>query len=507
MLESPTLERQGLFLLAVSVAASVRLQALLLLPALLLAAGLYAWFGRSTAVVRRLGPTLGAVGLATVALVVLSVAGEDVLGAYGEVATGASSSAGLVSQLGWHAGTLVLTTLVLPVLATATLVVLAALAGEDDPRVRALLAAASAYTVLVVGQVSLFAVDNLDHVSERYLLTALPPLALGLAVWIRRGAPRPAFVVAPLALFAVLLVATIPPSRVGTALAAHDTLTVLPLAQLVAPAGEELRVLLVVGALAAAAAFLLLPRRLLAGAVVVLGAAFLAISLASAADIDDLSEVERRHDFGTAEPTWVDDAGAGDAVLFDTGELPSTAISRLTFWNRSIRELVRLDDVPKRALPEVAVRIRRDGALTVADGSEVSAPWAVVPAGVALAGERVTLSPPTDVAPGSGLWRVVEPLRLVSRATGFTPVGDFQRATVVVYRCGPGVLELTLLGKDGAPVVARVNGFPNETFEVPPLTNRAVAIRPVGITPGEPCVFELESAGLVGSTRVAWVPR
>jgi len=507
MLESPTLERQGLFLLAVSLAAAVRLQALLLLPTLLLAAGLYAWFGRSTVVLRRLAPTLGGVGLATVIMALLSVAGRgDVLGAYGELATGASSSTGLVSQLGWHAAALVVTTLGLPLLATATLVVVAGLDGEDDPRVRAFLAATTAYVALLVGQVSLFAVDYLDHVSERYLLTAVPPLVLGLAVWIERGAPRPAFVAAPSAVAAVLLVAAVPPSRVGTAASAHDALTVLPLAQLLAPAGNELRVLLVASALVAAAMFVLLPRRLLRTAVAVLCVAFLAISLAAAADIDELSGLERKHDFGAAEWTWVDDAGAGSALLFDTGELPSTAIARLTFWNRSIRELVRLEDVPKQALPQVPVGIRRDGALTDQAGAEVSAPWAVVPAGIALAGERVMLSPPTEIAPGSGLWRVAEPLRLVSRTTGFSPIGDFQQGTVVVYRCGPGSLEVTLLGKDGAPIVVRVNGFPYETFDVPRLGSRSVAIRPAGIIAGAPCVFELTSEGLVGTTRVEWVP-
>jgi hypothetical protein len=508
MLESPTLERQGWFLLAVSLAAAVRLQALLLLPAFLLAAGLYAWFGRSTAVLRRLAPTLGAIGVATLVMAVLSVAGRgDVLGAYGELATGASSSSGLVSQLGWHAAALVVTTLGLPLLATAALVVLAALHGETDARVSAFLAATTAYVALLVGQVSLFAVDYLDHLSERYLLTAVPPLILGLAVWIERGAPRPAAVAVPLAVAAVLLVATIPPSRVGTAGAAHDVLTVLPLAQLVESAGNELRALLVACALVAAGVFLLLPRRLLRAAVAALGAAFLAISLAAAADIDELSKLERKHDFGTADWTWVDDAGAGRTLLFDTGALPSTAIARLTFWNRSIRRLVRLEDVPSQALPQVPVAIRRDGALTDEAGAEVSAPWAVVPAGIALAGERVTLSPPTEIAPGSGLWQVDEPLRLVSRATGFSPIGDFRAGTVVVYRCGPGALEVTLLGKDGAPVVVRVNGFPYETFEVPRLGSKSVAIRPVGIIAGAPCVFELTSEGLVGTTRVEWVPR
>ena len=89
-----------------------------------------------------------------------------------------------------------------------------------------------------------------------------------------------------------------------------------------------------------------------------------------------------------------------------------------------------------------------------------SAPHVLLPATHALAGERVATSPPTDIAPGYGLWRVDGRLRLVSRTEGFTPVGDFGRAKVVVYPCGPGALELTLLGKDGLPVRLSANGFP-----------------------------------------------
>jgi hypothetical protein len=356
-----------------------------------------------------------------------------------------------------------------------------------------------------VGQVSLFAVDYLDHVSERYLTTAVPLRALGLVVWVARGAARPTFVAVPLAIVAVVLVATVPPSRIGTAASAHDTLTALAFAEGLGLAGNELRAALVAVALAVAATFVLIPRLVLPAAVGALAVALVGLSVSAAREIDRRSGIEHAHDFGTAEPTWLDDAGATSALLFDTGEHPSTSIARLTFWNRAIRKLARLDGVPEQALPQVPVAIRRDGALTDSSGNELSAPYAVVPATIALAGERVAMSPPTEIAPGSGLWRVAEPLRLVSRVGGFSPIGDFREATVVVYRCGPGALEVDLLGKDGAPVVARVNGFPYETFQVQPLGSRTVTIRPVAVVEGAPCVFELDSIGLVGSTRVEWV--
>jgi hypothetical protein len=504
VLESPSLEWQGLFLLAVSLAAAVRLQALLLLPVLLVAAGLDAWFARSTATLRRLAPTLAVVGVGTLALVVLSLTGSDLLGAYGELAEASPSSSSLLPQVAWHAAAVVILTLALPLLATATLVVLGAWRGEKDRRVRAFLAVATAYTALLVGQVSFFGVDYLDHVSERYLITTLPLLALGLVVWLARGAPRPAVVTIPLAGAAVLLVATVPPERIGTVNAAHDALTVLPLARALEPVGEELRVLLVAAAIGVAAAFLVLPRRWLPAAVAVLALVFVGTSLAGAHEMDELSSREHANDIGGAERTWVDDAGAGETLLFDTGELPSTASPRLTFWNRSIEQLVRLTGVSEQALPQTGVDIRRDGALTDAARQEVTAPYAVVPATIALRGERIAAVPQTEIAPGLALWRVDEPLRMVSRVGGMTPVGDFRQASVVVYECGPGALELTLLGKDGGPVIVRVNGLPHETFDVPAGSVRMVAIRPVLAVPGDPCLFELQSIGLVGSTRVEW---
>ena len=507
MLERPTLERQGIFLLATSLAAAVRLQALVLLPTMLLAVGLYAWFARSHAIVRRLAPTLAFVGVGTLALAAASlVGGADLLGAYGVLTETAPSSTGLLSQLTWHVGAVAVMTFVLPLLATVVLVIAAAARGERDPVQRAFLATTGAYVPILTAQVAVFAVDHLDHVGERYLITALPPLMLGFVIWIRQDATLPRWISAAVAGAAVLLVAAVPPERVASASSVHDVLTVLPLSGTFGLDGNELRAVLVGAALAAGVAFMLLPRRARVGAAAVLAAALLVLSVPAGREIELLSGVERAHDLGSIAPTWIDDAGAAEALLFDTGEQPSTSIPRLTFWNRSITELVRLEGVPEQALPQKPVRIRSDGALVDAAGSEVDARYAVVPSTVALGGERVTSAPQTEIAPGSTLWMVDEPLRLVSRSGGFTPVGDFRKATVVVYRCGSGRLELDLLRKEGTKVVVRVNGFPFDTFDLASDATPTIQIRPVGVVPGAPCLVELESDGLTGSTRVEWVP-
>lgn len=508
MLEQPTLERQGLFLLLVSVAAAVRLQALVLLPALLVSVALYAWFGRSGAIVRRLAPILVLVGVAAGALFAAYVSGRsDLLGAYGEITQTTGASTGSVTQFTWHAGALVAMTLGLPFLATTTLTVLAMVRGEANPAVRAFLAVTTAYVVLLVAQVSLFAVEYLDHVSERYVITALPLLVLGLCLWIARTGPRPAIVAVPLSVAATALLLVLPESRVGTASSAHDALTLLPLGDLAGEGDVVFRGALLAFGLVFAAVFLLTPRRFLAATAVAVALGFVAASVRAAHEIDRLSHGERISDFGTSDRRWVDETEVAPVLLLDTGEQPSTSIARLAFWNRSIRHLLRLEGVPPQALPQRPVSIRSDGVFVDDSGDEIRAPHILLPATHALDGELVASSPPTNIAPGYGLWRVDDRVRLVSRTEGFTPVGDFARAKVVVYPCGPGSLELTLLGKDGFPVRISVNGFPWRSVEVPAggvWSGVVPSLRPSGLL--IPCLFELESEGLVGSTRVEWVP-
>lgn len=509
LLEEPTVARQGVFLLLVSLAAAVRLQALLLLPALVVAVALHAWFSRSSATARRLTPILTLVGLATLALLALNAAGRsDLLGAYGELAETTPASTGVLSQLSWHGAAMVFMTLGLPFFAMATLAILASIRVQPDPAVRAFLAVTTAYVLLLVTQVSVFATGYLDHVSERYLVTAVPLFLLGMCVWIARGAPRPRRVVLPLAAVSILALGALPASRVAAASSAHDALTFLPFVRILDPGDLAFRIGLVAFGISVASLFLFLPRRLLVAAAAAIAIGFVGISFLAAREIDRFSGVERARDFGTADRRWVDRAGVEPVLLLDTGELSSTAVARTIFWNRSIRRLVRLEGVPNQALPQTPVVIRRDGALVDESGTEVSYPHAVLPSTIALLGERLAVSPPTEIAPGSGLWRLDEPLRVASRAEGFSPVGDFSRGKVVVYRCSPGTLQVTLLGKDGLPVRITVNGLPWRTVQPQPGDFWSGSVPPLFFGDGEsPCLFELVSDGLVGSTRVEWVPR
>ncbi len=507
MLEVPTLVRQGTFLLILSFAGAVRLQALLLLPVLLVATGLFAWFGRSLEIVRRLVPLLALVGLAAVALGVLYATGEnDLFGAYGAVADETPSSAGTLAQIAWQAAALYLMVLGLPLLATATLAVDAARKGENDLPVRAFLAVATAYVVLLLLQVSSFAAGYLDHVSRRYLITAFPPLLLGLCLWISRGSPRPRAVATLVVASSVVVLVTLPSNRFVTAISADDVIAVVPFGELAERGDTAFRLGLLAFGLLLGAIFLTLPRRFMAWTAGGVAIGLVVLSALGAREMDQLSEVERKRAV-SGDLDWIDRARASDVLVVDTGEQPSTSIARTIFWNESVSRSVRIDGVPAQALPQSVVTIGRDGTVVDEQGVGVSRPHVVVPTTLVPRGDEVVSTPPTELAPGYALWRVDEPLQFVSRRAGFSPVGDFRSATVVVYNCGPGALELLLLGKDGLPVRITVNGLPWLTVQPEPggrWTGSVPSLR--SGTDNDPCLFQLESEGLVGSTRAEWIP-
>ena len=95
----------------------------------------------------------------------------------------------------------------------------------------------------------------------------------------------------------------------------------------------------------------------------------------------------------------------------------------------------------------------------------------------------------------------------MSLAAGFLPNGDFiNNARVVVYGCQRGRLEITLLGKSGAPIYAYVNGANRRSFDL--LSQTAVTEiipSPVFVDGTRPCTYDFVTDGLVGSTRIAYV--
>jgi hypothetical protein len=124
------------------------------------------------------------------------------------------------------------------------------------------------------------------------------------------------------------------------------------------------------------------------------------------------------------------------------------------------------------------------------------------------AGEPLlTVAPNTEA--GFTLWNAEPPLRVLQRVKGLEPNGDLyggRSARIEVFACGPGELQLTLLGKQGFSTRIRRNGEVVAERWIPPesVWRPAVSAPPDADGTGR-CVYELESDGLIGSTRIEFV--
>ena len=514
-LEDPSTWRYGVFVAWTTAAAAVRLQALVLLPAFLVAAVLDAVAARDR---RRLRPLLGlgAIALLVVLLVATIVAatgGEltrrSILGAYTPVGESAPVAGAGLGEIAWHAFDVAVLGLGVPVLAFAALAARVLSGRDGDPRLRAFVSTSLGYAALLVVQVGLFSSVYVGAVAERYLLTLLPLLAIGLCTWIARGAPAERRVVVPVWFVLVVLAAIVPLDQLFGPGSIVNTLTPSPLASL--GSGTSERIALVAGALAAGALVVFVPRRLAWIAAVAVGAGLALVSLDTARRIDDASAHEQRAGIGSAPPAWLDDAGIDDATMLVTGDRVWTSVARTVFWNRAIREILNVSPADVPFPPEVpAARVDDEGILRTTDGRAVERPVIVAPDTVTVAGDRVAERPAGDgEAPGLVAWRPEEPVRLVLTRSGFLPNGDFtSRAQITVYACRPGTLDVTILGKSGDPVEAYVDGIRVATLLTPAGGSAIHRIPTPPYSDGtHACGVELRTAGYAGTTTIVFTPR
>jgi 4-amino-4-deoxy-L-arabinose transferase-like glycosyltransferase len=514
-LEEPSTWRYGLFAAWATAAAAVRLQALVLLPTVLVAVALDAAAARDR---RRLQPLLWLGGASLLVVlcigVVLVASGGDlsterVLGAYTPVsdAGGATVGANGVLEILWHGFDVAILGLGIPTLAFAAVAYEVFARRDDHPATRAFVSVALAYAGLLVVQVGLFSAAFVGHVAERYLITVIPLLAIGLCAWIGAGAPREAVVVVPVWTALVLGAAFVPISHLATPATLVDTLTPAPLAEL---SQDNARLALIVAALLAGAVVLFVPSRRAWVAAAVVGVGLALISADTAQRIADESTREDHVATGTEPPSWIDAAGVRDATMLVTGDRLWTATARTTFWNRGIREVMRLgvDSLPFPPVTPV-VDVADDGVVVTSDGTPLERAIVVAPSTITIAGEKLA-ERRVGLSETGGLvaWRTYGPVRLLMRVDGLLPNGDFTGAVrLTLYDCRPGTLDITILGKSGHPVRAWVDGR-----EAPPLETPAgeAATHHIPAPPqangSRPCIYDLETDGFAGTTTIGFTP-
>ena len=418
-LERPTATRQLLALLAIALAALVRVQGLLLLPIFLTAILLYRPPLRSF--------RTSAVALALAGLAVLPFKGDS-LGVYSHVRSSDYSLGEIARWTGYGFGELALSVGFLPLCA---LIILLSRRCWPEGRVapeRAFLAvtvAATGWLLLLAGVSASWLPEG---IKERYVFHVAPLLFLALAVWVERGLPRPRLATALAVALPGAAAVALPFAEIFRNLSfVGNAFAVIPLWRLstLVP-GDATGVAWVVLGGASLAAWLvaLAPRALSLRLSLVLLPAFLVASSISVTTTL-ASQSGRVRDLAGlgSDPSWLDErVGRGAEVLFlnTTAFEPDTQLGRWfeawvpvwesELWNRSFGGVHNLGPVS-----EPSPLQQSSGGLDWASGRVLGPPataYAVLDRRFELAGVR--LAETEHLA----LFRVAHPLRLAGATEG-----------------------------------------------------------------------------------------
>jgi len=495
-LERPTPGRVVLLFVLLGLAFATRVQAVALLPAILIAPFLLAWFER-----RGYGSTISrfrwlyglTAGLGVAALGAQLVAGrsaQELLGAYSPVDEAGYEAGEVLRYLWWHVAELSLYVLVIPLAAT---IVLVGRARSLDARLQAFLAAMVSVTACLVPVVAAFASRFSDRIEERNLFYVAPLFCIALLAWVERGAERPRVLATAAAVVSALLVVAIPFDRFLTTSAITDTLMLLPLWSLQDRIGEGW-ITLAALALAAglAAAFLFVPRRFaIVLPLLVLGLWVLAIRPIwwGTHGFERFSRGALFQGIRTAERDWVDRTLPRDeqAAFLWTGRTDRLTVNQTEFFNRGVGPVYYVSDPTPGGLPETRVRIDpRDGRVTLPDGASVLDQFLLADSSFEPDGRALA----RDKGLGVTLWRVNPPLVSAVRIDGLYPNDTWSGKTVTYLRrrCAPGRLTVSLssdpsLFFEPQTVVARSNGAVVGRVRIRP-EGRAVLSVPVSPSPG-----------------------
>ena len=488
-LTEPTARAQALLVAVVLLGILTRLQAVVLVPAFVLAVAIYAVAGRTRTPFVRLWPSL-------VALAVIGAGvGAIGLGAYAPAGS-AEYAVGDALRFGvYHAADLLLLVGVVPACAVAAL----ALARPDSPDVRAYLAVTFAFAAGFVAEVGLFASRYVGRLAERDLLGLAPLLFLGLCLWLDLGAPRRRASSYVVAFAAAALVLALPLGKLVHRAALPDAFTLIPVWKL-----GHYDVVVWTFTAVAVFAFALLPRRALVALPVALALLFVGMSVSVSRHVQHEASLLKTAFFGGSDPGWIDAAADGDVAYLYDGEPYWNAVWSHVFWNRKLRHVYVLAKAPRvpGPLPEQSFDPDPDGVL-----GEDSPGW-VVAATPTFTFPGETVAAVTQVGleqNGLALWRSDQPLSLRTVRAGVQGSGDiYGPASMTAYGCRGGTFELTLIAK-GSPVTVRLESGQSSQERTLAAQEIWRPSMPAG-GPNGVCTLAIIPSSIVGSTRFEYVP-
>jgi hypothetical protein len=445
--------------------------------------------------IREQAPVLAAVVLGAVAVAVLG------LGFYGGVTH--------LLGLGKLPYPLVANTLLL-LLASGWVLVPGALVGLGLAFVRPLdrleLLFGAFASVRVVAMVLEAAVYG-DQAHERYVFYAVPLLAIGFALYVRRGCPfrlvHAVFVVGLL-----VLALRLPLGRIlANGHTNSATLYALYwLDQRVGGVGAASTVVMNVLLGASVLMLLLLARfpRAAARFALVFAVGFGTATWAAAADFEHASAGHVRAAVLPGDRSWVDDQHVGPVTMLRSFNSDRTDVFEQLFWNRSVDRMLALSGTQRLepfSMPDVTVR--PDGTL-LSGGTPVRGPLLLDQAGSTLAmrGGKVTASAPQfDLwVPGAG------PAHLLSYFAGRTKGGLLLPLSVLeLWPQHTGTVRLVFTVPAGGPESIRIRiSLPagGRMLTMPPGSTRRVDLGVCAASPWTAAIHILQGPAVVVSKPV-----
>jgi hypothetical protein len=427
-LERPSTARQLGVLVAVGLAYATRAQFAVLFAAYVLAL-VAVWLvvprrPPLRTALRRLWPTLGALVLGVLALVVRPlVTGSsplDAVGAY-EVLFRGYDPLDIVKWSAYHLADLELYLAVVPIAVAP--IVLVRLWPQAREGSRAAAAFGATFLAVNGGMVFVTAAFastefGFDRLHDRNLFYLAPLWLLVLGVWLADGLPRPRVATAVGIVIAVGLLAALPFRYIASDVGVDVVPSALWARLQEHLAGEAVtaRKVMVVLVLVLVGLVALLPRR-----VWWVLPALLLVGFATTGTLawHRIADAEENAVFaGGLDRDWVDDALPSDArvtkVYLVSTACPASALTwhalYLTeFFNRTLESAAYVGDSIPDGLPIRRIDVRRDGQLVYGPGEPLETEYVVTQPGIELAGRKLGVGTAAHLV----LWRTGGPVRIV----------------------------------------------------------------------------------------------
>ena len=433
-LERPTIVRQLVLLALCLLAYETRTQALALVPAILTAPLLLAWYARRPLreTARAFAVLWGVVVAGGLLVLAVELArGHSPAAALGSYETAGHQHYAVGAVLKWLLYHVAELDLYLGLLPFAALLLLALSARDMPRRAHAFVAGSVALTAWLVLEVAAFAsLPTVHRVEERNMFYVAPLAFVALLLWLELGLPRPRLAI-PVAVVAAALPALLPyPSLIGVQVQS-DTLELLPWwwVQDHWITLGEVRWAVLGCAIVLAAAFLRTPVRL----ALALPAFVLVYYAVTLAPIENGLHGVRRASLGalfqgntTGQRDWIDrTVGRSANVAFVwSGRTDAFTLWENEFFNRSVRKVYELGSPIGGGLPATEVSVdERTGELV----PHARAQYALTDEAVPLAGTVVARDRPKKMV----LLRVDGPLRETQLVFGL--YGDTWSGPRVTY--------------------------------------------------------------------------